>query len=469
METNLSFTSALDLAKLISDRQVSPVEVIEASLERIERLNPILNCFCFVYPEEAMERARAAEKALQSGKPIGALHGVPIAIKDLTPTRGKRTTKGSFIHEHDVPEHDAVIVERLLAAGAIMVGKTTTPEYAHTFVTQSPLWGVTRNPWNLDHIPGGSSGGSAVAVATGCVALAEGSDMGGSVRTPASFSGIVGLKPSFGRIPFDILPSQFDQTCHFGPLARSVDDAALFLSVTQGPDDRDIQSQASPSQVLIPALVALEGKRIAFSRGLGYCTVDAEVEKNFLAAIEILRNNGAIVEEVDPGFSPLYEASGWSHWDAYFAAMLGEQLAEWREKMDPALVEFIESGQKLSAMELKKIEFIRTELWQKLRPILAQFDVLMCPTTALPAPRIGETEFGQIDEQGQFHGLELTFPFNLVGQCPALALPSGFTSRGLPTSVQIVGRRYDDVTVLGIGAALEKLLPPLAHPPMALI
>ena len=207
METRLSFTSALGLARLIRDKDVSPVEVVEASLHRIENLNPTLNCFCFTYPHEALDKARAAGRAVMRGEPLGALHGVPIAIKDLTPTLGKRTTKGSYIHEHDVPGHDAVVVERLLAAGGIMVGKTTTPEYAYTFVTQSPLWGVTRNPWSLEHIPGG---GCAVAVATGCVALAEGSDMGGSVRTPASFSGVVGLKPSFSRIPFDILPSQFD-------------------------------------------------------------------------------------------------------------------------------------------------------------------------------------------------------------------------------------------------------------------
>jgi Asp-tRNA(Asn)/Glu-tRNA(Gln) amidotransferase A subunit family amidase len=468
METRLSFTSALELARLIRDKAVSPVEVVEASLRRIENLNPTLNCFCFTYPDEALDKARAAERAVMRNQPLGALHGVPIAIKDLTPTRGKRTTRGSYIHEHDVPNHDAVIVERLFAAGGIMVGKTTTPEYAHTFSTQSPLGGVTRNPWNLEHIPGGSSGGSAVAVATGCVALAEGSDMGGSVRTPASFSGIVGLKPSFGRIPFDILPSQFDQTCHFGPLVRSVDDAALFLKVTQGPDDRDIQSQVSPSEVQIPASTALQGRRIAFSRGLGYCAIDADVEKNFLVAIERLRDQGAVVEEVDPGLSPEYEASGWAHWEVYYASLLGEYLKKWRDKMDPTLVEFIERGLRIPATELKKVEFIRTELWRKLRPIFASHEALLCPTTALPAPRIGETEFGEVDEQGQYHGLELTFPFNLVGQCPALAMPTGLTSTGLPTSIQIVGRRYDDVGVLGIGAALEKLLPAMPRPSIAL-
>jgi Asp-tRNA(Asn)/Glu-tRNA(Gln) amidotransferase A subunit family amidase len=220
--------------------------------------------------------------------------------------------------------------------------------------------------------------------------------------------------------------------------------------------------------VQIPTATALQGRRIAFSRGLGYCVIDADVEKNFLAVIELLRDQGAVVEEVDPGLSSAYEASGWSHWDLYFASLLGEHLKKWRDKMDPALVECIERGLRVPATELKKVEFIRTELWHKLRPIFVSHEALLCPTTALPVPRIGETEFGEIDEQGQYHGLELTFPFNLVGQCPALALPTGLTSTGLPTSIQILGRRYDDVGVLGIGAACEKLLPPVPRPSIAL-
>ena len=431
--------------------------VVENCLARIDEINPALNCFCFVYPDEALTRAHEAEQAVATGASLGPLHGVPIAIKDLTPTKGKRTTMGSYIREHWVPDHDAIIVERLLGAGAILVGKTTTPEFAHTFVTESPLWGVTRNPWNPDHTPGGSSGGGAAAVATGCVPLAEGSDMGGSIRTPASFCGLVGLKPSFGRIPFEIFPSVFDQTCHFGPLARTVDDAALFLSVTQGPDERDPQSFAGPLVLDVPVSRDVSGLKLAFSPDLGYCVVDSEVEANARQAIESLRQAGAEVAEIDAGFTQDFEQAGWAHWDVYYAALLGDHLAQWRDRMDPRLVGMVEAGLSMSAVDHKKLEFAQTRLWQRLRPILASYDALLCPTTALPAPRLDASgaDFGRTDADGRYHGLELTFPFNLASRCPALSVPTGFTANGLPTALQIVGRRHDDTGVLRIGAALE--------------
>ena len=235
IDLELCYMPAIELARRIRDRELSPVEVVENSLGRIEAVNDTLNCFCFVFPDEAMEHAKVAEARALRGEPLGPLHGVPIAIKDFTPTKGKTTTMGSRVYEHWVPEDDAQIVKDLIAAGAIMVGKTTTPEFAHAGFTHSPLWGVTRNPWNPGRTPGGSSGGSGAAVASGCVPLAEGSDMGGSVRGPAACCGLVGLKPSLGRIPMTILPSVFDNISHFGPLARTIDDAALFLAATQGP------------------------------------------------------------------------------------------------------------------------------------------------------------------------------------------------------------------------------------------
>ncbi len=456
--SDLAYKSAVELADLIRGREISPREVIRHSLERIADVNPALNCFCFVFGDEALDKARDAERAVMEGKRLGPLHGVPVAIKDLTPTRGKRTTMGSRIHEHWVPDHDAIVVERLMGAGAIMVGKTTTPEFAHTFVTESPLWGVTRNPWHRDHTPGGSSGGSAAAVATGCVPIAEGSDMGGSVRTPASFCGLVGLKPSFGRIPFEIFPSVFDQTCHFGPLSRTIDDAALFLKVAQGPDERDMQSLPEGPDISIPVSADVRGLKIAYSNDLGYCAIDAEVEANLCVVVDALRDQGAEVREVDPGLTHRFEEAGWAHWDAYYATLLADLLPQWRDMMDPRLVQIAERGLAMSATDLKRLEFVQTELWQKLLPILSAHQALICPTTALPAPRLGDTEFGYVDEAGRYRGLELTFPFNLVSRCPALAVPSGFTAAGLPTSVQIVGRRFDDLGVLRVGAAVEKAL-----------
>ena len=454
-QSDLAYTPAAELVGLIRRKEISPVEVVRHSLERIAEVGPELNCFCFVFGDEAMDKARHAERDVMGGKPLGPLHGVPVAIKDLTPTRGKRTTMGSYIREQWVPDEDAIVVERLIGAGAIMVGKTTTPEFAHTFVTESPLWGTTLNPWCRDRIPGGSSGGAAAAVATGCVPIAEGSDMGGSIRTPASFCGVVGLKPSFGRIPFEIFPSVFDQTCHFGPITRTIDDAALFLHAAQGPDERDMQSLPSRLDISIPVSADVRGLKLAYSHDLGYCTIDAEVEANLRAVVDGLRDQGAEVHEVDPGLSPRFEEAGWAHWDAYYATLLSDLLPQWRDKMDPRLVETVERGMAMTAVDLKRLEFVQTELWQKLLPVLTEHQALICPTTALPAPHLDETEFGYLDEDGRYRGLELTFPFNLVSRCPALAVPSGFTADGLPTSVQIVGRRFDDLGVLRVGAAVE--------------
>ncbi len=468
-DLELSYTPATRLAEMIGRKEISPTAVVRNSLDRIEEVNPSLNCFCFTYPQEALERARAAEAAVMAGEDLGPLHGIPIAIKDLTPTKGKRTTMGSYIREHWVPDSDAIIVERLLGAGAILVGKTATPEFAYSFFTHSPLWGVTRNPWNPARTPGGSSGGSAAAVAAGCVPLAEGSDMGGSVRGPAAFCGIVGLKPSFGRIPFDILPSTLDHTCHFGPLARTVDDAALFLSVTQGPDERDMSSQPDPGEVAPPLDTVLGGMKLAFSADLGYCVIDEEVAANARAAAQALRDLGAEVTEVEVGLTKECTEEGWAHWAVYCAALLGDELSKWSERMDPGLVRLVEQGLAMDAAAFKRIEFVAAEMWRKLRPILTEHEALLCPTMALPAPAAEATDsmFYETDAQGRYHGLDLTFATILASRCPALSVPSGMTADGLPTGLQIVGRRFDDLTALRVGAALEGTLGwPARRPPI---
>ena len=460
-DLELTYMPAAEMARRIAHKDVSPVDVVASSLARIENVNRTLNCFCFVYPEEAMEKARAAERAVMAGEALGALHGVPIAIKDLTPTRGKITTMGSRIYEHWEPDEDAVIVEKLLASGAIMVGKTTTPEFAYSSFTESPLWGVTRNPWNPRRSPGGSSGGSGAAVASGCVPLAEGSDMGGSVRIPASFCGIVGLKPSFGRIPFTILPSQFDSLSHFGPLARTVADAALFVSATQGPDERDIQSLKPAIDIPIPPPSDIRGLKLALSIDLGYYAVDPEVEANTRQAAEALRDLGADVVDVELGWSRAINDAWIIHWGVYLAAFFGQHLAEWRDKMDLHVVRLMEAGMAMDAVAFKRLEFVRTEQWLKLAAVLADYDALLCPTMSVPAPKTGKTEedFVFEDADGRYRALDMTAPFNFVSQCPALSVPSGFTKSGLPTGLQIVGRRYDDLGVLRIGAALERARP----------
>ena len=349
---------------------------------------PKLNCFCFVYPEEALQKARAAEAAVTAGKPLGPLHGVPIAIKDLTPTKGKRTTLGSYSHEHWVPDYDAAIVEKLTAAGAIMVGKTTTPEFAYSSFTESPLWGITRNPWNPERTPGGSSGGSGAAVASGCVPLAEGTDMGGSVRIPAAWCGIVGLKPSLGRIPLDLLPSVFDNISHFGPLARTIDDARLFLNAAQGPDERDIQSIGTPLALDGPQPGSVKGMRFALNIDLGCYVVDPEVEAAVREAARALTAAGRHVEEVALPWTRRIADAWVEVWQVFMAAYFGHVLEQYRDKMDPHVVALIEAGNKMPAAHYKRLEIERTEQWRGFYPILQKYDAFLCPTMRVPAPRV---------------------------------------------------------------------------------
>ncbi|MGO4705601.1 amidase [Microvirga sp. 2MCAF38] len=458
--------SATQIAAAIKKRKVSPTEVVRSSLQRADAIDPKLNAFSEIYHEDALAAAATAEAAITSGSSLGPLHGVPIAIKDMTPIAGKTTTFGSRIFKDHVTPDDAPIVTRLREAGAIIIGKTTTPEFASSGYTRSPLFGHTRNPWDETRTSGGRSGGSAVAVATGCVALAEGTDMGGSVRIPASHCGVVGLKPSLGRIPFTLLPSQFENIAHFGTLARSCEDAALFLSCAQGPNDADIMSLPSPAPALDSLDIDPRGLRIAVSPDLGHYALHPDVEHNLREIVSLLRASGAVVEEVDLPWTKAIGDAWDEYWAVYMATFYGEHLAEHREIMDPAVVAYIEHGFTLSAVRYKSIELIRSQAWNALRKILSEFDALLCPTMSGPAPALESngSDFAFEDRQGRYHGLSMTCPFNFVGQCPALSIPSGFAQGGLPTGIQVVGRRYDDVGVLKLGHLIEQLRGPFPRP-----
>lgn len=460
-DLDLCFTPATELAARIRAGELSPVEVVENALARIDEVNPLLNCFCFVFPEEALALAREAEAAVGRGDPLGPLHGVPIAIKDLTPTAGKRTTMGSYAFEHFVPERSALLVERLQEAGAIMVGKTTTPEFAYSSFTDSRLWGITRNPWDTSRTPGGSSGGSGAAVASGCVPLAEGTDMGGSVRIPAAWSGLVGLKPSFGRIPLDFLPTQFDTIQHFGPLARTVADARLFLAVGQGPDDRDIMSLAPALDLSGPLESSVEGLRLALDVDLGHYAIDPEVEREVRAAADALAAAGAVVEEVELAWTREVSDAWVKHWGVYLAAIFGHVLDEYRDRMDPRLLAFIDDGLAMGAVEFKRLEFVRTQAWEALRPILERYDAFLCPTMSRPAPPVEEDDAPYYADTtgGLYHAHDITCQFNFVSQCPVLSVPAGWSDGGLPIGLQVVARRYRDDVALRIGAALERERP----------
>ncbi|HSF29017.1 MAG TPA: amidase [Candidatus Tectomicrobia bacterium] len=458
-QSELCYRSATALAAAVARKDVSPVEVVDAVLGQIERLNPMLNAYCTITAEQARREARSAEQKVFRGEPLGPLHGVPVSVKDTVWTTGVRTTMASAIYADFVPREDAVLVARLRAAGAILLGKTTTPEFAHKGMTDSPLFGVTRNPWSTAHTCGGSSGGAAAAVAAGMGPLAVGTDEGGSIRIPASFCGIVGLKSTFGLIPRVPL-GVAELLTHLGPLARTVADIALFLTVTAGRDDRDGWSITSPSIDYVAELSGPIGRlRVAWSPTPAYAVVDPEVHRLTEAAVKRLPELGWEVELEDPGFpDPAQIADAFRH--PGLAAAVGEHLTTWRPRIDPSLIALIENGQRLSAVDVAKALFQRQELWARMHQFFQRYDLLITPTVSIPpfaagAPAPTEVAGRPVSRRG-WH--PFTYPFNLTGN-PAITLPCGWTAEGLPVGLQMVGRRLEDGLLLRAAAAFEALAP----------
>ena len=284
--------------------------------------------------------------------------------------------------------------------------------------------------------------------------------MGGSVRIPASFCGIFGLKPSLGRIPMDILPSVFDNISHFGPLARTIDDVALFMSVAQGSDDRDIQSIVAPQRFKTPVPNDLAGFNLAFSMDLGHLVIHHDVKSAVTYALKMLRNAGAKITEVPLNWSADLQNVWNDYWKVFMAAYFGRHLEDWRDRMDPDVVTLIEEGRQMRAVDYKRLEIIRTEAWHRLSEIFSRFDGLLCPVMTMAAPEIGQTQlnFSKIDDNGRYHGMDLTAVFNLFAPCPALSVPAGFNADGLPIGLQVVGKRCEDYHTLCIGAAIDNVL-----------
>jgi amidase/aspartyl-tRNA(Asn)/glutamyl-tRNA(Gln) amidotransferase subunit A len=434
--------------------------VVAESIRRARAVSPLLNPFAVIREEQALDAARKADQAVSRGEATGPLHGVPFAAKDLTPTKGDLTTLGSWTRENWVPDKTALCIRRLEEAGAILMGKTTSPEFAFSSFTNSPRWGITRNPWNPERTSGGSSGGSAVAVATGVVPFAEGTDMGGSVRIPSAFCGTVGLKPSLGRIPMTILPSVFDNISHFGPLARTVGDAIAFMEATCGPSDEDISSL--PVRFTSPVARGgdLEGKRFAFSMDLGYYHVEQQVQQVIRDAVAELRLAGATVVEVPMHWTRAVNDEWFDLWCVFMSAFFGETIERYRKDMDPAVVAMIERGLVMNATSYKRVELLRTAMWRDMAKLFESYDALLCPTCAITAPPVLETDDDYVATlaDGRFKGLDLTCPFNMLPQLPALSLPVGLAADGLPVGLQIVGRRFGDEDVLSYSAALEARL-----------
>ncbi|WP_448204961.1 amidase [Azospirillum sp. sgz302134] len=445
-------------------------DVVAESIHRAKALTGPLNPFTLIREAQALDAARRADQAVARGEPTGPLHGVPFAAKDLTPTAGDTTTLGSWSVPDWTPEETALCIRRLQEAGAILIGKTTTPEFAHSSFTASPRWGVTRNPWDPSRTSGGSSGGSAVAVAAGVVPFAEGTDMGGSVRIPAALCGTVGLKPSLGRIPMTILPSVFDNISHFGPLARTVDDAVAFMEAAAGPSDEDISSVPLRFSGEKARAGRLEGRRFALSMDLGYYEIQPGVEAAIRDAVRDLRNAGATVDEVAIPWTRAVNDQWFDLWCVFMTAYFGDRLASHRERMDPAVVAMMERGFAMDATGYKRTEVLRTAIWRDLAGLFERYDALLCPTCAVTAPPASETDddYMATTADGRFRGLDMTCPFNLLPQCPALSLPVGLASDGLPVGLQIVGHRFADEDVLGIAVAFERVLADTGrtvHPP----
>jgi len=436
---------------------------VQAVLARIDAVNPRVNAVVTLARESALRQARLQTAALRRGATRPPLFGVPVGIKDVTPTRGLRTTYGSKLFEHHVPAEDALVVERLRAAGAIVVGKTNTPEFAFGPNTVNALFGATRNPWALALTAGGSSGGSAAALATGMCTLAEGTDLGGSLRGPASFCGVVGFRTTPGLIPRYPSVLAWDTYSVEGPMARTVADAALLLSVMAGADERAPLSYAVDPRDFVAAVRApsVKGWRLAWTADLGgLVLVESEVRAVFEQAVGVFRTLGARVEGACPDMSDVPEIVRLTR-GPLMVARHADKLAEHRAVLQEGLVENTEQGLALSARDVAQGELLRTRLWHRVREFLAARDLFITPTAAVPPFPIEQPYAQEIDGRPVGKALQrsyLTYAFSVLG-LPAISIPCGFTRRGLPVGLQIVGHRQGEATVLRAAAAFEAARP----------
>lgn len=463
--TDLCYRPATELAAMIRARALSPVELTRAVLDRIERVNPAINAFCTVTPEAALGAARAAEDAVLRGGPLGPLHGLPFSIKDLALTAGVRTMSGSRIFEHRVPTTDAPFVRRLRGAGGIMIGKTTTPEFGWKGLGDSPVTGISRNPWNPGTTTGGSSAGAGAAAAAGLGPLHQGSDGAGSIRIPSSFCGVYGLKPSFGRVAMWPL-SNNDNASHIGPMTRTVADAALMLAAMAGPDEWDRTSlESAPADYVGQLRAGIRGLRVAWSPDLGGLRVDAEVAAIVRRAVDAFADLGCTVEEVNPGFGDSHDMIR-CLWSAHEVGLCGRHLDEWRDRMDPGLVACIEEGLGYSVREYLEMRERKIAYWDSVRPLFDRYHLLLTPSlsvAAFPVGRLNPEHWPQ-HAWDWISWASFSYPFNFTGQ-PAASVPCGFTGDGLPVGLQIVGRRHADLTVLQASAAFEEARPWAARRP----
>ncbi len=458
MPTDPCSMSATELVSLYRAKRLSPVEATQAVLDRIDEINPVLNAFCYLDPAFALASARESEARWMKGEPRGLVDGVPTSIKDLLLTRGWPTLRGSRTVDPKGPwKDDAPAVARLREHGAVILGKTTTPEFGWKGVCDNSLTGITRNPWNPAKTSGGSSGGSAAAVASGMGPLTVGTDGGGSIRIPCSFTGLVGIKPTFGRVPAWPL-SPFGTVAHVGPMTRTVADSALMMNVLTLPDARDWhQLPPDGRDYRIGLDDGVKGLRIAYSATLGYANVEPEVAELVKKAAMRFAELGAIVEEKDPGFENAGELFA-KHWFPGAAFLLSMIPPEKHALIDPGLVETARQGAAFGAMELLEAAQKRGELGVRMQLFHQQYDLLLTPTLPLAAFEAGREVSDLLKEKRWTDWSPFSYPFNLTQQ-PAASVPCGLTQAGLPVGLHIVGARYADALVLRAARAYESLMP----------
>jgi len=458
-ESEICFMTATEMVQRIRAKEFSCREVMEAHLTRIERVNPIVNAIVTRIPsEQALALADAADDDIMKGKDIGPLHGLPVAHKDLVPTKGMRTTFGSPIFKDFVPENDGLIVERLKKAGAITIGKTNTPEFGAGSQTFNEVFGETLNPYDTTKTCGGSSGGAAVALSSGMLPIADGSDMGGSLRNPGNFCNIVGFRTSPGRVPiWPSLVAWFPISVQ-GPMARTVKDAALMLSAIAGPDPRSPISISEPGSLFARSLDRdFKGVRIAWSNDLGELPVDPRVTQALESQRHVFDDLGCIVEEGQPNFSNADDIfKTWRAW--HFELNFAELVKTKRELLKDTVIWNIEQGQKLTGPQLGRVEVQRTELYQRVRTFMETHEFMICPVNQVPPFDLNQRWVEKID------GVKMDTYIDWMKSCyyitvtglPAISVPCGFTPEGLPVGMQIVGRHNDDFGVLQLAHAFEK-------------
>jgi aspartyl-tRNA(Asn)/glutamyl-tRNA(Gln) amidotransferase subunit A len=463
--TAIEWASASELAREVRNRRLSPVEIAEALLARIEAVNGDINAFVHVDADRVRRRARELEAAVTRGETLGALHGVPYSIKDLTAVAGLPLTLGLVPLRDNVAQSSAVIVQRLESAGGLLLGKTNTPEVGYYGSTDNRLFGPTRNPWNRGRTAGGSSGGGAAAVAAGLGPLAEGSDGAGSVRIPASCCGVFGMKPSLGRIPQTLVLSRFTTSTHHGPITRTVEDAALMLSVVEGFHASDPLSLPRSGRDWIEELRGdVRGWRVGWSPDLGFAHVDPEIREICATAVRAFEELGCVVEESCPRWGDPEDAMWKGLWvPAYAAAndLLGGGTSL-EGVIDKELIELLREGATQPLLATARAEVFRMQMWDTLVDWFGAYDLLVCPTLCVEPFEVGRFAPAHLDGQPlsrRLLGWFLTYPFNMMSAVPAASVPCGFTAAGLPVGLQIVGRPREDGAVLRAAANFERARP----------